>query len=91
MATQCLHQCDRLYRDRAYRGARDNLERLVRTQRLVPEELLNRFNDRLIVIAPPTATEFSIGSGAFAPLFFSRPANEHDLTRLGQEAAASGK
>jgi len=37
----------------------DAYEQLVRNQNLVADELLFRFNDRLIVIAPPTLEEFS--------------------------------
>ncbi|HRJ73206.1 MAG TPA: AAA family ATPase [Terrimicrobiaceae bacterium] len=66
-------------------------ERLVRTQHLVPEELLNRFNDRLIVIAPPTAPEFADRIRGIRSFLSLRPLKEPELTRLGQEAAASGK
>lgn len=36
-----------------------HFEKLVRSQHLVPDELLFRFNDNLILIAPPTDEEFS--------------------------------
>lgn len=68
-----------------------SFERLVRTQHLMPEELLNRFNDRLIVIAPPTAAEFSDRIRGIRSYLSLTPLNDHDLARLSQEAAASGK
>ena len=40
-------------------GREDAYELAIRNQDVVPEELLFRFNDRLVIIAPPTAAEFS--------------------------------
>ena len=41
-------------------GAREEFyETLVRREELVPQELLFRFSDKLVVIAPPTRTEFA--------------------------------
>lgn len=66
-------------------------ERLVRTQQLVPEELLFRFNDRLIVIAPPTASEFADRiRGVRSSLSLER-LGDFETARLGNEAVASGK
>lgn len=66
-------------------------ERLVRTQHLVPEELLYRFNDRLVVIAPPTVDEFSERIQSIRNFLSLPPLRESELASLGHAAATSGK
>ncbi len=66
-------------------------ETAVRGQKIVPDELLFRFNDRLVVVAPPSADEFSerirrIHSETAIPA-----PHAHAISSLSQNALASGK
>jgi len=66
-------------------------EKSVRAQKLVPDELLYRFNDRLIVLAPPTREEFVRGIASIrSELGLAALAAEEVLT-LAATARASGK
>lgn len=69
----------------------DAFEEAVRGQHLVPDELLYRFNDRLLVLPPPRAPEFAerITAVRRALRLPALPAAETDA--LAREAEQSGK
>ena len=66
-------------------------EQAVRTQRLVPDELLYRFNDQLIVLAPPTREEFVRGIVAVRCGLALPALPDAEAARLAGVAMSGGK
>ena len=66
-------------------------EKSVRAQKLVPDELLYRFNDRLIVLAPPTREEFVRGIESIRRELGLVALSPDDALVLATTARASGK
>jgi len=68
-----------------------DFEKAVRVQKLVPDELLYRFNDRLIVLAPPTREEFGRGIESIRRELRLPALSADDTLALAVTARASGK
>lgn len=68
-----------------------HFEMLVRSQHLVPDELLFRFNDNLILIAPPTDEEFSERISDIRRSLKLPPLAPEPASALAQAARESGK
>lgn len=68
-----------------------DFEKAVRAQKLVPDELLYRFNDRLIVLAPPTREEFARGIVAVRRELQLPALPTEQVQALAVAAQASGK
>ena len=69
----------------------EKFTKIIQKQESVPEELLNRFNDRLIVIMPPTKEEYA-GRITSIREYYQLPGLEADeVDGLADEAANSGK
>lgn len=66
-------------------------EKSVRAQKLVPDELLYRFNDRFIVLAPPTREEFVRGITSIRRELGLAALPADDARTLAATARASGK
>lgn len=66
-------------------------EKSVRAQKLVPDELLYRFNDRLIVLAPPTVEEFVRGIASIRRELGLVALSAENARLLAASARASGK
>lgn len=69
----------------------ESYAQLVRSQNLVADELLFRFNDKLIIIAPPTRAEFSERIVGMRHALGLRPLSSGEVDRLAQEAEKSRK
>lgn len=63
----------------------------IRSQSVVPEELLNRFSDQLLLIDPPTEEEFSRGIRKVRANCRLPALSAKETARLAKEAAASGR
>lgn len=68
-----------------------DFENAVRLQKLVPDELLYRFNDRLILLCPPTQAEFAAYIAALRAALRLPALSAGEITSLAAQAAASGK
>lgn len=68
-----------------------DFEKAVRAQKLVPDELLYRFNDRLIVLAPPTREEFVRGIEAVRRELHLPALRVEEVQAMAVAAQASGK
>ncbi len=66
-------------------------ERAVRAQNNVPDELVFRFNDKLIVLEPPTADEFAARILDIRSRLTLPPLSDHRLGESVNEALSSGK
>ena len=69
----------------------DKFTKIIQKQESVPEELLNRFNDRLIVIMPPTKEEYAGRITSIRNYYELPPLFPDELNRLADEAVESGK
>ena len=65
--------------------------KIIQKQESVPEELLNRFNDRLIVIMPPTKEEYAGRITSIRNYYELPPLFPDELNQLADEAVESGK
>lgn len=68
-----------------------HFEHLVRSQHLVPDELLFRFNDNLILIAPPTEDELAARISDIRQSLKLKPLSDETILTLVQTAQGSGK
>jgi len=66
-------------------------EEAIRKQNTIPEELLFRFNDRLIVILPPTPAEYGKRIASLRITLQMQELSEKELADLATEAVNSGK
>ena len=66
-------------------------EKAIQSQGTVPEELLFRFNDRLIVILPPTSEEYGKRIAGIREALLLPQLDEEDLAVLAKAAVQSGK
>jgi len=66
-------------------------EKAVRAQRCVPDELLYRFNDRLVLLTPPTPEEFAARITGLRRALGLPGLSGEQTTALAAEAASSGK
>ena len=75
--------------DRPCSGER--FESLVRNQNVVPDELLYRFNDQLILIQPPSAAEYCAWIDEIRARLELSPLDEQAMNPLVESALQSGK
>lgn len=66
-------------------------EKAVRAQKFVPDELLYRFNDRLVLLTPPTPEEFAARIAGLRSALGLPALLPEETNRLAAEAVASGK
>lgn len=78
--------------DSVKKGSReDAYEQLVRSQNLVADELLFRFNDRLIIIAPPSREEFAERIVNIRSALGLQALSACEIDHLAQQAVESRK